>query len=170
MEKKNPYYKKSMSLIPRFSPYDGFCCIFLCYWKLMEKPMHFPFDEVYHRMGIIWKKKHTYFRKIMTTNFPGSFHRMGFVAFSLAMGNLWENPCIAHVMKYTIGQKLDGERSTHIQALKCWTLAIMIYCYWNLDQAVTITRHFRDSKNMKIIFFQKQKILERKENQLFMID
>ena len=41
---------------PRFTPYDGFCCIFLFYGKLMRKPMHFPYDEVYHRMGIGWKK------------------------------------------------------------------------------------------------------------------
>ena len=41
---------------PRFSPYDGFCCLFLYYGKLMWKPMHFPYDEVYHRMGILWGK------------------------------------------------------------------------------------------------------------------
>ena len=41
---------------PRFSPYDGFCCLFLYYGKLMGKPMHFPYDEVYHRMGILWGK------------------------------------------------------------------------------------------------------------------
>ena len=37
---------------PRFSPHDGFCCIFPYYGKLMGKPMHFPYDKVYHRMGI----------------------------------------------------------------------------------------------------------------------
>ena len=40
----------------RFLPYDGFCCIFLYYGKLMGKPMHFPYDEVYSRMGIGWEK------------------------------------------------------------------------------------------------------------------
>ena len=35
----------------RFSPYDGFCWIFPYYEKLMGKPMHFPYDEGYHRMG-----------------------------------------------------------------------------------------------------------------------
>ena len=34
----------------RFSPYDEFCCIFPYYQKLMGKPMHFPYDEVCHRM------------------------------------------------------------------------------------------------------------------------
>ena len=37
---------------PRFSSYDGFCCIFSWCGKLMGKPMHFPNDEVCHRMGI----------------------------------------------------------------------------------------------------------------------
>ena len=35
---------------------DGFCYIFLYYGKLMGKLMHFPYDEVYHRMGIGWEK------------------------------------------------------------------------------------------------------------------
>ena len=41
---------------PRFSPDDGFCCIFPYYGKLMGKPMHFLYDEVYHRTGIGWEK------------------------------------------------------------------------------------------------------------------
>ena len=41
---------------PRFSPYNGFCCIFLYYGKLMVKPMHFPHDDVFHRMGTLWGK------------------------------------------------------------------------------------------------------------------
>ena len=40
----------------RFSPYDGFCCIFLYYGKLMGKPMHFPYAELSHRMGIEWEE------------------------------------------------------------------------------------------------------------------
>ena len=42
--------------LPRSSSYNGFCCIFPYYGKLMGKPMHFPYDEVYHRMGIGWKR------------------------------------------------------------------------------------------------------------------
>ena len=49
-------WEKSDYQFPRFSPYDGFCCIFPYYGKLMGKPMHFPYDEVYHRMGIRWEK------------------------------------------------------------------------------------------------------------------
>ena len=41
---------------PRLSPYHGFCCIFPYCGKFMGKPMHFPYAEVYHRMGIGWEK------------------------------------------------------------------------------------------------------------------
>ena len=44
------------------------------------------------------------------TNFPGFFHRMGFVAFSHAMGNRWGDPCISHVMKYNIGLESDRKK------------------------------------------------------------
>ena len=52
-KKKVPIlWEKSDFQFPRFSPYDGFCCNFSYYGKLMGKPTHFPYDEVYHRMGI----------------------------------------------------------------------------------------------------------------------
>ena len=52
-DKKAPIlWKKHEYQSPRFTPYNGFCCIFPYYGKLMEKPMHFPYGEVYHRMGI----------------------------------------------------------------------------------------------------------------------
>ena len=55
--KKAPIlWEKYEYQFPRSSPYDGFCCIFLYYGKLMGKPMHFPYDEVYHRMRIEWEK------------------------------------------------------------------------------------------------------------------
>ena len=50
---------------------------------------------------ILWKN--------MNTNFPGSHHTMGFVAFSCTMGNWWGNPCFFHMMKYTIGGESYGE-------------------------------------------------------------
>ena len=40
---------------PRLSPYRGFCCIFLYCGKFIGKPIHFPYAEVYHRMGIGWE-------------------------------------------------------------------------------------------------------------------
>ena len=56
---------------PRFSIYDGFCrifpgtnfCLFPCSGKLMRKPMHFQYDEVYHRIGIYWKKSPILWKK-----------------------------------------------------------------------------------------------------------
>ena len=55
--KKAPIlWEKYEYQFPRSSPYDGFCCIFRYYWKLMRKPMHFLYDKVYHRMGIRWEK------------------------------------------------------------------------------------------------------------------
>ena len=51
--KSHTYYEKSMSNnFPCSLPYNGFDCLFPCYRKLMRKHMHFPCDEVYHRMGI----------------------------------------------------------------------------------------------------------------------
>ena len=56
------------------------------------------------------EESHPYSVKSVGTNFPGSFRRMGFVAFSNAMGNWCGNPCILHVMKYTIRWESDGKK------------------------------------------------------------
>ena len=56
-------------------------------------------------------EKHPVHGKSMSTNFPGSPHRMGFFAFFRAMGNRWGNSCMFHVMKYTIRWSLDGEKA-----------------------------------------------------------
>ena len=56
-EKKAPIlWEKYEYQFPRSSPYDGFCWIFLCYGKFMGKPMHFPCNEIYQRIGIEWEK------------------------------------------------------------------------------------------------------------------
>ena len=55
-------------------------------------------------------KKHPYNGKIMSTNFLGRPRTVGFVAFSCNMGNWWENLCISHMMKYTIGWESDGKK------------------------------------------------------------
>ena len=128
----------------------------------MGEPKHFPFDEVYYRMGIwlekcthtmgkvrvpisqafhrillhfpmLWEidrethafliwwgipqdwnltgKKHPYYEKSMSTNFPGPPHTMDFIGFFCAIRNRWENPCISHVMKYTTGWKSNGKKA-----------------------------------------------------------
>ena len=55
-------------------------------------------------------KKHPYYGESMSTNFPGPPHTMGFVVFSRTLGNWWENPCISHVIKYTIGWESYGKK------------------------------------------------------------
>ena len=45
------------------------------------------------------RKKHPYHGKSMSINFPDFPHTMDFVAFSHAVGNWWENPCISHIMR-----------------------------------------------------------------------
>ena len=49
----------------------------------------FPHDEVYHRMGITWEKSTPTMGEIWVSisQFPVSPHKMGFAAFSHAMGN-----------------------------------------------------------------------------------
>ena len=51
----------------------------------------------------IWWKKYPYFGESMCTNFPGSLSLMDFASFSNAMGNLWGNLGISHMMKYQDG-------------------------------------------------------------------
>ena len=56
--KKEPIvWEKYEHQFPRFYPYNGFSCIFSWYRILMWKPMHFPCNEVYYRMGIGWEKR-----------------------------------------------------------------------------------------------------------------
>ena len=56
-------------------------------------------------------KKHPYHGKSMSIHFPDFPHIMGFVAFSRTVGNLWGNPCISHMLKYTIGWESDGKKA-----------------------------------------------------------
>ena len=55
--KKEPIIWEKYELqFPRFSVYDEFCYVFLYYGKLMGKPIQFPYDKVYRRMGILLGK------------------------------------------------------------------------------------------------------------------
>ena len=56
-------------------------------------------------------KKHPYYGKSMSISFPDFPHTMGFVTFSRAVENLWGNPYISHMLKYTIGWELDGKKA-----------------------------------------------------------
>ena len=55
-EKSPILWEKCEYLFSRFTPFKEFCCISPYYEKLMRKPMHFPYDEVYRRMGIVCGK------------------------------------------------------------------------------------------------------------------
>ena len=56
-------------------------------------------------------KKHPYYGKSMSINFPDFPHTMGFVAISRTVGMLWRNPCISHMLKYSIGWESDGKKA-----------------------------------------------------------
>ena len=56
-------------------------------------------------------KKHPCYGKSMVIDFPDFPHTMGFVAFSCTVGNLWENPCISHMLKYSIGWESTGKKA-----------------------------------------------------------
>ena len=68
---------------PRFTPYEGFCCIFPYYEKLDGNRMG-------KKAPILWEK--------YDYRFPRLPHTMGFVAFSRTVGNLWGNPCTSHML------------------------------------------------------------------------
>ena len=93
----------------RLSWHNGFCCIFPYYGKLMEKPMRFPYDDVYHRMRIRWEKSVHTMGKIWLPIFQIFPIQWVLLHFRFAMGNWWENPCISHMMKYFIGWESDGK-------------------------------------------------------------
>ena len=115
--KKAPIlWEKYEYQFPRLSLHHGFCCIFPYCGKFMGKPMHFPYAEVYHRMGIGWAKAPTpwetygYCMVIDFSDFP---HTMGFVQFSRTVGNLQGNTCISHMLfpKYTIRWESNGKKA-----------------------------------------------------------
>ena len=103
---------------PRISPYNGFCCILLCYRKLMEIPMYFPCDEVYHW----WKsneKKAPNLRKSMSNNFSGFPLQWVLLRFPA----LWESDgeIYAFFIRWSIGQDENlMEKSTRTMEKRMW--------------------------------------------------
>ena len=55
------------------------------------------------------RKNHPYYGKSTITNFPGSPRTMDFIAFSWTMRNWWGNPCVSHMLNYTIRWKSNGK-------------------------------------------------------------
>ena len=91
--------------------FPRFCCIFLYYGKLIGKPIHFSYEEVYHRMEIAWGNITHTMGKVWVPLFPGSTHLKRFVAFSRTMRNWCGNPCISQMMKYIIGWQSNGKKA-----------------------------------------------------------
>ena len=87
------------------------------WWVLLHFPVLWGIPKDGNRMG----KNHPYYGESMSTNFPGSPHTMGFVAFSHTIRNWMGNPCISYMMKYAIGWKCNGEKSTQTMG-KIWVL------------------------------------------------
>lgn len=81
--------------------------------EFIGNPINFSYDGVHRRMGILMEESRPYSVKSMGTNFPASSNRMSFAGFSHAMGSLWANPCISHVMKHTVGWESDGEKNPY---------------------------------------------------------
>ena len=89
---------------------------FLIRWVFLLFPMPWEIDEKTHTFPIWWsiqqdgnlmEKNHPFYWKSMGTNFPGIPHSMDF---TMLWEIWWENPCIAHVMKYTIGWQSNGKK------------------------------------------------------------
>ena len=115
--KKPLYYGKSMSTNFLGPPHTiGFVGFFRAMGNWWENPcishvISIPQDG--NQKG----KKHPYYGKNLSTNFPDPSHMMNFVAFSRTLGNCWENPCISHITMYTIGW--EWEKTTHTMG-KVW--------------------------------------------------
>ena len=84
----------------RLSPYHGFRCNFPYCGNVIAKPMHFPYAEVFHRMGIRWKK---------------STHTMGKVWVSVSQ--TFPIPWV--LLHFTVLWEIYGE--THAFPI-CWSI------------------------------------------------
>ena len=105
--KKAPItWEKCEHKFPRFSPYDEFYVAFSC---TMGNSIGNPWSLQYD--GKCMERNHPYYGKSVNTNFSGSPHSKGFVAFSHTMRNWRGDPCISYMIKYTVGWKLYGEKS-----------------------------------------------------------
>ena len=111
MERKHPYYGKSMSTNFLGSPHTMGFVVFFCtmgnWWRNPRISHMMKYTMRCNKM----RKKHPHYGKSMSTNFPGSPHTMGFVTFSSTMGNWYGNPCISHIIKFIIGWESNGKRA-----------------------------------------------------------
>ena len=130
--KKSPIlWEKYQYQFLRSSPYDGFCCNFLYYGKLMGKPMHFPYDEVYHRMRIRWEKvlilweKHDY-------QFPRFFPYYGFCCIFPYYGKLIGKPMYLPYNKVYHRVGIRWEKTNYTMGKVWLPISQVLPIRWNL--------------------------------------
>ena len=77
-------------LLPFFAPWkiDGETRALLMWWSIPQERKWMD-------------KRHSYYRKKYNYQFPRLFPCNGFLVFSRAMGNSWENSCIFHTSRFT---------------------------------------------------------------------
>ena len=88
-------------------------------WVLLHFPVLWEIYGETHAFPICWSipldgnwmgKKLPYYEKNMVIDFPDFLRTMGFAAFSCTVESLWGNPCISHMLKYTIGWESYGKK------------------------------------------------------------
>ena len=89
-------------------------------WVLLHLPVLWEIDKETHVFLIWWgtpwdgdlmRKKHPYYGKSMSINFPEFCYTMSFVAFSRTVGNVCGNRWISHMLKYTIRWKSNEKKA-----------------------------------------------------------
>ena len=111
---------------PRLTQIDGLCCIFQCYGKLMGKPKHFPYDEVYYRMGIWLEKCICAIGKVWV---PISQAFPGFCCIFPCYGKLMEKPMYFSCDGIYYGMGILMEKSTHTME-EVWELISQALPIW----------------------------------------
>ena len=84
---------------------------FLVLWEIDVEIHAFPKWWNMPEDGNLMGKKHPYYVKSMRINFTDIPNTMDFVAFFHTVESLLGNPCISHMLKYTIGWELDGKKA-----------------------------------------------------------
>ena len=67
-------------------------------WEIDGETRAFPIWWSIPNDGNLMGKKHPYYGKSITIDFPDFLHTMGFVVFFRTEENIWGNPCISHML------------------------------------------------------------------------
>ena len=127
--KKHPSYGKSMGInfpgLPHLMGFADFSNALGNWWEspcnshVMKYLIRWQASNG-EKASILWEKYEYQFpssstfngfcRIFLEANFSVFSHSMGFPAFSYAMGNWGENPCISHMIKYTTGWESNRKK------------------------------------------------------------